>query len=218
MTKQERAVRTRHSLILSAAEAFERHGYVQAKLADISASAGVSPGALHFHFENKAALAAAVEAAARVSLRREAREAQHPDLNALQRLTNTSHALSARLRLDVVARAGFQLGYEAPLRAGLNLHQEWQMCVRRLLAQATRGGLLSDHAEQTGVDGATAVVVAATTGFERLGREDPAWSSTAALTSFWQLFLPCLARPGALPALEPGGTQPTFGSGAAQIV
>lgn len=68
--KQERAVHTRQSLIRSAAEAFERHGYVRTSLAEISSSAGVSTGALHFHFENKAAIASTVEATAAVLLRR----------------------------------------------------------------------------------------------------------------------------------------------------
>ncbi|MFD6492381.1 TetR family transcriptional regulator, partial [Streptomyces sp. NPDC060188] len=52
--KQQRAVRTRDALIRSAAETFESRGYVQAKLAEISSRAGVSAGALHFHFPNKA--------------------------------------------------------------------------------------------------------------------------------------------------------------------
>ncbi|MGW4033983.1 ScbR family autoregulator-binding transcription factor [Streptomyces sp. NPDC004838] len=213
MTKQKRAARTRHSLIRSAAEAFERHGYVQAKLTDISAGAGVSPGALHFHFENKAAMASTVEAAAGASLRREAWLAQRPGMNALQRLMNISHALAARLRWDVVARAGVQLSYEAPRRTGPDLNQEWQLCVRQLLTEAADEGLLADQAGQAG---AVAVIVAATTGFELLGREDPAWFSTPALTAFWRLFLPCLALPEVLRTLEPGGTPAVFGSAGAQ--
>ncbi|MFD0381587.1 TetR family transcriptional regulator [Streptomyces stramineus] len=52
---------TRHALIRSAAQAFDQHGYTRAKLSAISAGAGVSSGALHFHFDTKAAMAAAVE-------------------------------------------------------------------------------------------------------------------------------------------------------------
>ncbi|MFE3720093.1 ScbR family autoregulator-binding transcription factor [Streptomyces cyaneofuscatus] len=209
MTKQERAARTRHSLIRAAAEVFDRHGYVQAKLADISASAGVSSGALHFHFENKAALASSVEATARVSLHREAWMAQHPGMNALQRLTNTSHALAARLRQDVVARAGFRLSYEAPHHTELNLHQQWHVCVRQLLAEAADEKLLVERAEHAEVADA---IVAATTGFELLGREEPAWFSTTALTAFWRLLLPCLARPDTLLTLEPCGSTAAFES------
>ncbi|MGW0537942.1 ScbR family autoregulator-binding transcription factor [Streptomyces sp. NPDC003032] len=202
MTKQERAARTRDSLIRSAAETFERYGYVQAKLADISASAGVSQGALHFHFENKAAVAATVESSAGVSLRREAWLSQLPGMNALQRLTNTSHALAGRLRRDVVARAGFKLSCEAPHSAGPTLPQEWRVCVRQLLAEASQESLLVKEAEPAEV---ADTIVAATTGFELLGREDPAWFSDTALTAFWRLFLPCMARPEALLTLEPGG-------------
>jgi AcrR family transcriptional regulator len=214
VTKQERAVRTRDSLIRSAAEAFERHGYVQAKLADISASAGVSPGALHFHFENKAAMASTVEASAGVSLRREAWLAQRPGMNALQRLTDTSHALAGRMRRDVVARAGFKLSYEAPHHISPALHQEWRVCVRQLLAEAFEEALLAEGAEHPEVAN---TVVAATTGFELLGREDPAWFSAEALTAFWALILPCIARPEALAALEPAGSAARTGEARSPI-
>ncbi|MCF2436107.1 TetR/AcrR family transcriptional regulator [Streptomyces thinghirensis] len=49
---------------------FEQYGYAQARLALIAAGAGVSTGALHFRFENKAAVAAAVEAEASHAARR----------------------------------------------------------------------------------------------------------------------------------------------------
>jgi AcrR family transcriptional regulator len=210
VTKQERAVRSRHSLLRSAAEAFERHGYVQAKLSDISASAGLTRGALHFHFENKAAVAATVKASAGVSLRREAWLAQRPDMNALQRLTNTSHALAGRLRRDVVARAGFKLSYESPHDTGPTLHQEWQVCVRQLMAEASDEALLTEGTEPSEVaDG----IVAATTGFEMLGREDPAWVSATTLTAFWRLILPSIARPEVLRTLEPGGWPAHAGKG-----
>ena len=69
MAKQERAVRTREKLIRSAAEVFDREGYAVASITTISARAGVSNGALHFHFASKAALAEAVAEAAALRLR-----------------------------------------------------------------------------------------------------------------------------------------------------
>ncbi|MFJ8506875.1 TetR family transcriptional regulator [Streptomyces avermitilis] len=62
--RQERAIRTRNALIESAAALFARHGYEVVSLSTISARAGVSNGALHFHFPSKAALAEAVGVAA----------------------------------------------------------------------------------------------------------------------------------------------------------
>ncbi len=51
-----------------------------------------------------------------------------------------------------------------------------------------------------------AAVVAATTGFEVLGRGDGEWLSRHSLTGFWQLLLPRMAAPQALSTLTPGGT------------
>ncbi|CAL9674818.1 A-factor receptor protein (plasmid) [Streptomyces sp. enrichment culture] len=196
--KQERAVRTRQALIHAAAEAFERNGYVQARLADISSSAGVSPGALHFHFANKAAVAEAVETAAAVSLRRAAQDVQHPGMNALQRLTGVTYALAELIRTDVVARAGFRLSCDAPHRPALDLVREWEDCVRRLLAEADRERLLADGVTQ---QDAADVVIGATTGFEALARRQPEWLQPGTLRRFWRLLLPRLTTVEALAVL-----------------
>jgi AcrR family transcriptional regulator len=70
MAQQERAVRTRNALIESAAELFCKDGFDVVSLSTISTRAGVSNGALHFHFASKAALASAVWEAAAQRLRR----------------------------------------------------------------------------------------------------------------------------------------------------
>ncbi|WP_420834079.1 TetR family transcriptional regulator [Streptomyces antarcticus] len=69
MAKQERAARTRESLVRAAAEVFAEQGFVTASIAVISRRAGVSAGGLHFHFESKTALAQAVEGRAAEALR-----------------------------------------------------------------------------------------------------------------------------------------------------
>ncbi len=72
MVKQERALRTRRALIHAGAQAFADEGFTAASLTAISRAAGVSNGALHFHFENKMALARAVEEEALAALRQQA--------------------------------------------------------------------------------------------------------------------------------------------------
>ncbi|MFG2720188.1 ScbR family autoregulator-binding transcription factor [Streptomyces sp. NPDC048416] len=190
--QQERAVRTRQALIHSAAESFEQHGYARARLAGISTHAGVSLGALHFHFENKSAVASAVEMAAATSLRRAAWAAQRPGMNALQRLVQISHALADRLHHDVVARAGLRLSSDPGRSSQVDLRREWQVCVRQLLARAREEDLLAEHVDPTA---ALATILAATTGFGLLGRKDARWVSPPSLTGFWQLVIPCLAAP-----------------------
>ncbi|MCX4857261.1 TetR family transcriptional regulator [Streptomyces canus] len=200
MMKQERAARTRQLLIRSAAEAFERHGFTRARLADISSSAGVTTGALHFHFANKAALASTVEATAAAILRCAARSVRHPGANALQLLTGASQALADRLRHDVVARAGFRLSCgDDPHRPGLDLRGEWFECIHRLLTEAEDHHLLAEGVSR---QDAIASIAAATTGFEVLGRTDPTWLSPASLSRFWRLVLPLLATAEALATLD----------------
>ena len=213
--KQERAVRTRQALIRSAAEAFERHGYVEARLSDISSNAGVSAGALHFHFENKAALASTVEASAAVMLRRAAQGAQHPGMNALQRLISTSQALAEQFRRDIVVSAGFRLYCETPHRTGLDLRGEWLECIHQLLTAAGEENLLTGEIRQQ--DAATSIA-AVTAGFEVLGRLEPEWLSPSSLARFWRLVLPCLATPEAVATVAPEFTWPgTAPGGSARV-
>ncbi|MEU6360971.1 TetR/AcrR family transcriptional regulator [Streptomyces albidoflavus] len=59
--KQERALRTRESLIRAAADAFASGGFEATSLGRICTGAGTSMGALTFHFRSKAALADTVQ-------------------------------------------------------------------------------------------------------------------------------------------------------------
>lgn len=204
MTRQERAVRTRDALLLAAAQEFRRHGYDRAKLSVISAEAGVSSGALHFHFENKAALADALRAEASHALRRAARLVHGRRTSALQALVDVAHALADMLRHSVVVRAGFVLGCENEHGTGLNLRQEWQCCVQQLLAEADDERTLAQGTHQQHMAGA---VVASTVGYEVLSRSNPEWLSCFTLTTYWEMLLPALAAPHTLARLNPAGTE-----------
>ncbi|WP_277752186.1 ScbR family autoregulator-binding transcription factor [Streptomyces sp. C] len=200
--KQERAVRTRHALIESAATVFGRRGYAEATLSMISVGAGVSPGALHFHFENKAAVAGAVEAAGAEALRAAAREVYARRTSALQALADSSQALAGLLLGDVVARAGFRLGREPAYASSCALPREWHEYVHRLLAEASEEGTLLPGLNHRSV---AATVVAATLGFEALGRDDPQWLAPRTLAGFWRVVMPCLAVPATLRELNTAG-------------
>ncbi|GHH27674.1 ScbR family autoregulator-binding transcription factor [Streptomyces lanatus] len=209
MTKQERGTRTRHMLIRSAAEVFEQHGYERTRLADVSAHAGVSTGALHFHFKSKAALADAVESAASRSLHHAASSVGRHPVSALQTLTDISHIFALLLDRDVVVRAGVQLGCDTVRDPTLNFHREWQDCVRRLLDRAAAEGSLADDVSQQDV---TTTVVGATMGFLSMRREGGEWLTHRSLTGFWRLLLPRVATPPLLGSLAPEGTRSVAGA------
>ncbi|MFI1285118.1 MULTISPECIES: ScbR family autoregulator-binding transcription factor [unclassified Streptomyces] len=188
--KQERAFRTRTQLVLSAAEAFDRQGFAVASLTAISNSAGVSNGALHFHFESKEALAAAVEAEAAERMRTIVDGAARKGASALQALVDTSHAIMLRLRQDVVVRAGFRLSGDAARQATHDLPEQWRQSVVRLLARAGRDGSLTSAVTPSDVAG---VVTATVLGFGVLARFDSAWLASGPLCGFWKLMLPLIA-------------------------
>ncbi|MFF5707101.1 ScbR family autoregulator-binding transcription factor [Streptomyces sp. NPDC012794] len=200
--KQERAVRTRQALIESAATVFGRRGYAEATLSMISVGAGVSPGALHFHFENKAAVAEAVEAAGARALRAVACEVYAQRTSALQALADSSQALARLLLSDVVARAGFRLNREPAYSPAYALPREWHEYVHRLLTEAAQEGTLLPGLNLRNV---AATVVAATLGFEALARDDPQWLAPRTLAGFWRVVMPCLALPATLRRLDTAG-------------
>ncbi|MHA6758335.1 ScbR family autoregulator-binding transcription factor [Streptacidiphilus sp. PAMC 29251] len=206
MTQQARASRTHQALISSAAEVFDAHGYVRAKLSSISAGAGVSQGALHFHFTNKEALAEAVTAAAAMVLRRAALSVCRQRTSALQALVDVSHALVRLLDRQVVARAGLLLNREG-VGGGRDFLLQWRDGVQRLLERADQEGMLG---RQATIPAMTCTIMAATTGISALalGRNPTACDS---LTSVWQVLLPAMVVPGALGQLRPGGIEPMLG-------
>ncbi|MFP3992291.1 ScbR family autoregulator-binding transcription factor [Streptomyces sp. E11-3] len=204
MSKQERAVRTRSQLIVSAARTFCRHGYAEAGMTVISRLSGVSSGALYFHFPSKAALAEAVETEAARALHAVARHIGQRRESALQGLVDTSHALAQLLRENVVAKAGLRLNCDGHASSPLDLRQEWQACVQRLLTEASREGWLNPELSRQHM---TSAIVAATVGFEVLSEDDQEWLSRYSLTGFWQLQLPRMTTPYALGQLDPAGSE-----------
>ncbi|MEU6479741.1 ScbR family autoregulator-binding transcription factor [Streptomyces sp. NPDC047017] len=205
MVKQERAARTRETLIRSAAEIFGREGFSRASLTAICARAGVSAGALHFHFESKAALADVVEAEALTRMVAVIRAEFPATTSHVQLLVDATHRLADALRSDVVLRTGFSLGSEPSHPAGADLRDHWRCWVEQELGQAeAKGELRPDVAAR---DVVTAVV-AATVGLEVLGVRDARWLSEATVSRVWRLLLPSVAPSALLAQLEAGGTRP----------
>ncbi|GAA3996693.1 ScbR family autoregulator-binding transcription factor [Streptomyces marokkonensis] len=208
MSQQERAARTQTALIRSAAEMFDRHGYEKASLNDISSGAGVSRGALHFHFDSKAEVACAVESAAARTLRRVLDGVPSEEVCALQGLTDLTHRLVRLLLRDVVVRAGFLLSCEAGARVRTDLCQQWRTYVHGLVLRAAEEKTLAPGVSQEGV---VNTVVGATVGFVVLSRADKQWLTARTVTGFWRVLLPSLADPLTMAGLEPAGTRLAHG-------
>ena len=112
MAKQERSERTLERLVMSAAEQFAEQGFVRATLADVSKSAGVTKGALFFHFSTKDELADAVQARGQDVLETLVEELHDPDVSRLQVLVDVTHSLNALLRENSFIRASVRITRE----------------------------------------------------------------------------------------------------------
>lgn len=192
MVKQARAAVTRQALISAAAEVFGADGYAMATLPTISGRAGVSSGALHFHFPNKEALASAVEsAAAESALALTEESAQAEGGGRLQTLVTAVRRLMDAVAGDPVVRAGFRLSGDPSRKSEARLHDWWYEWVRDALAEARSDGEL---AEDVSAEDAAVVIVAATLGLETLGAADPYWRSTERVDQLWSFALLRLSR------------------------
>ncbi|MFG2259717.1 ScbR family autoregulator-binding transcription factor [Streptomyces mirabilis] len=197
MVRQVRAVRTRGALVRAAAEVFAEDGYALASLPVISRRAGVSTGALHFHFPSKDLLAREVEAAATVSVQRlVVREGA-----GLQLLVDVSRDLVAALAVDPVLRAGFELGGDPSRKSAEGPGRWWCEWVHALLREAQGAGEL---ARGVSPEAAAVAVVASVAGFGRLASRHRVRSSSPLLEQFWALLLPGLAAPSRRRPVLPG--------------
>ncbi|MFJ4963303.1 A-factor receptor protein [Streptomyces sp. ADI96-02] len=145
MAKQDRAIRTRRAILMAAAETFEKHGYQAATITQILKVAGVTKGALYFHFTSKEDLALGVLDA------QEPPESVPEQLLKLQELIDLGLLFSHRLRTSLLARAGVRLSMDQQAqgldRSGPFLR--WQEATHRLLAQAKHNGELLTHVNPT---------------------------------------------------------------------
>jgi AcrR family transcriptional regulator len=141
---QQRAVLTRGRVLNAAAEVFARTGFLAASMNDIVDAAGVTKGALYFHFPSKEALAVAIV---------EEQFAQWPPVvaavieyspDAMIGIISLTYEVGARFRDDVLITAGVRLSFEREL---VNADMPtpfvgWVDILQDLFSRARREGLL----------------------------------------------------------------------------
>ncbi|MFI8518799.1 TetR family transcriptional regulator [Streptomyces sp. NPDC085481] len=153
MVSQERAERTRARLLHAAAGEFSLYGYGGTSLQRISGAAGVTMGALTFHFPTKMSLAGAVHthgfALTRAAVAYTATGtavadgAGRSDGSAphLQRVIGITTALARLLHEEATVRAAGRLSRDRTLERD-HWHEAWLPHVHELLEQAGKEGEL----------------------------------------------------------------------------
>ena len=186
---RERTRHTRRRLLLAAARLFCEEGYHGASIADILAAAGLTKGALYFHFRSKYALAEALVTEVERSWAVVAAEIRDRGLDPLWRLLVETDAFVARWMYDSVVRGATQALDDPEL---LTLRgpwfERWETTTADLLTEAAEMGLLA--AEVDARRTARAVVAIATGNYALADGPDDFW---ARMTESWEGLLPVVA-------------------------
>lgn len=195
--KQERAEQTRRALLLAAAEVFDEFGYAGASITRILKRAGVTAGALYFHFGSKEDLAKAVMNSQPDTL--------VPLLAAsgLQRLIDLTLVWSWQLQRDPLLEYGVRLTNEqASIGDSLNAdpYEKFRGIMTSCLHEAREEGELQPGIEPTVV---AEFVIAACTGMQMYsnvvsGRRD----LPERTQQMWNLLLPGIAVPSVITRAE----------------
>lgn len=139
MAQQERAVRTRRAVLEAAAVVFAEQGYSAATVSDILRIAGVTKGALYFHFDSKEALAQGV-------LQVQTAYPVPPQDLKVQEWVDMGLLLAHRLPRDPMVRAGAVLSSDPLGREQYgSAWPAWVDLSAQILAEAKERGEILSH-------------------------------------------------------------------------
>ncbi|MEU9163452.1 ScbR family autoregulator-binding transcription factor [Streptomyces sp. NPDC048424] len=200
--RQERAEITRRAILDGAATAFDLCGYDGTSLSDVVKYAGVTKGALYFHFPSK-------EALARALMDEHFQVSEHvPAIEnpGLQTVIDLSHQMAHGLRTNVRIRAGIRLVIEfgAFTTPDPTPYDAWIATCRNCLAPAQDQGDIDPTLD---VRALATLLVGAFTGIQvtshvRTRRED----LHTRVTDLWNFLLPTIVPPHRITRFHPTGT------------
>jgi AcrR family transcriptional regulator len=201
LARQERAERTRATIIDAAAAMFDEYGFNGASLSDILTEAGVTKGALYFHFSSKEELAHAL-----VTEQFGVQEPLPRENVGIQTAIDLCHEMAHALRNDVRVRASIRLVIETGSWAdpSPDAYLQWIEVVRTYMESASERG---DLRKELSPDDVARWVVGSFTGVQLssqvlTGRVD----IHERVTSMWKIALPGLVPPRRLAKFVPSGT------------
>jgi AcrR family transcriptional regulator len=202
LARQERAEQTRNAILEAAASRFDAVGFLGASLSDILAEAGVTKGALYFHFKSKEDLAdALIDEQFTVWEPLSAIEAP-----GLQTVIDLTQGMAASLRSDVRVRASIRLviEYGSFVTPAGNVYRQWIDTIHGCLLAAKAAG---DLRKEVSAHDLAQFVVGSFTGIQLssqvlTGRSD----LLERVTFMWTTILNSVVPPRRLHRFNPLGT------------
>ncbi|MDH6542332.1 ScbR family autoregulator-binding transcription factor [Streptomyces sp. SPB4] len=200
--RQERAEITRQAILNGAAIAFDRSGFGGTSLSDVVKHAGVTKGALYFHFPSKEALARSLMGE-QFQVSQDIPAMENPGL---QTVIDLTHQLAAGLRSNVRVRAGIRLVIEfgSFTHPDPSPYNAWiDTCVHCLTPARDRGDVMPSH----DIYDLSTFLVGSFTGVQvtshvRTGRED----LHARVVDLWNYLLPGIVPARRMHLFDPAGS------------
>ncbi|MCZ0981751.1 ScbR family autoregulator-binding transcription factor [Streptomyces diastatochromogenes] len=145
MAQQARAIKTRQAILQSAAAVFAERGYERTTIGEILVRAGVTKGALYFHFASKEDLALGVLDAQMLDV------PLAPQKIKLQELADQAFLLAHRLQRDPLVRASVALALDSGATSidRVAPFQAWIDQLSEILMVAKARGELLPHVNVT---------------------------------------------------------------------
>ncbi|WP_033401842.1 ScbR family autoregulator-binding transcription factor [Actinopolyspora mortivallis] len=207
MVRQKRAERTRHSLLRAGAEVIAARGCEKASLSEILQRAGVTKGALYFHFPSKNALVRAVlEERAAVA----ATDSGEPYTQDLIDFTHRAARAGERdplLRAETRMAAESLSGKDCPVP-----YREWSATFQDMLRRSAKAGETLPGTDPAASADTLAAAYLGTRLFWHATGQRPELREM--LARLWRHLLPGLVLPATLRRLDPHGGDVSADAGA----
>lgn len=203
MARQARAEATRETLVRSAGVVFSRTTYANATLAEVIGEAGVTQGALYFHFESKHALALEVIRRQHETSISVGRAFLDDEVRGLEAMVLLSAELARQITTDPIVRGGLRLSTESAELFGEDAsrpYSDWIAAAEGFLLQAAEVG---DVEQGTDISGVARFVISAFTGVQVVSLATTGWTDLyERLEEMWAIVLPAIALPARRRSLE----------------
>lgn len=141
-TRQQRAVATRAAIIDAAAREFDERGYLGTSIDAVADRAGLTKGAVYFHFASKADLAGAVVARQHEVSRQYGEAAFARGTTPLEIMMWMSQGLASQMIHEVVVSAGIRLSTDTATAEvdRRDPYTDWMQVATELMRQGIDAG------------------------------------------------------------------------------
>ncbi|MFE3851982.1 ScbR family autoregulator-binding transcription factor [Streptomyces griseorubiginosus] len=197
MARQERAIRTRRTIVEAAGAVFDEHGYAASTIAMVLERAEVTKGALYFHFPSKESLAQAV-LDEQLSL-----GAVPPHPCKLQEIVDMTFVFGQRLRTNSLLKGSVRLTVDQCAPPGVDHtgpFRQWGEHLTGMLQGAREQGELLPTVEPRET---ADLLVGAFAGVQLMSRALHERADLGhRISVMWAHMLPSIAVPGLLTGLD----------------